>query len=264
MARAVYQRNGFQRSSLRAFVIDDTIKIRRGKNMEGVSAHYDHSLGKTVIGQQVVTLGLVTDDGFLPLDSELFIRSKSVQGLNHEHRDGRSVLARRYRCAREQSKPQMVISMLKKALRMGFEASYLVADSWYGTKCIINAALELELTAVLRMKRGNLKYRVRQADGKELLLDANELYAAAIRGKWRKAADLPWRVASFTVQLNLETDARKPERWQRVKLLFVRGLDAEKRSSSKKKWALFLTTDPQLSAEQMLRAYSLRWSVDKS
>ena len=55
----------------------------------------------------------------------------------------------------------MVISMLEKALRMGFEASYLVADSWYGTKCIINAALELKLTAVLRMKRGNLKYRVR-------------------------------------------------------------------------------------------------------
>ena len=163
MARAVYQRNGFQRSSLRAFVIDDTIKIRRGKNMEGVSAHYDHSLGKTVIGQQVVTLGLVTDDGFLPLDSDLFIRSKSVQGLNHEHRDGRSVVARRYRCARHQSKPQMVISMLKKALRMGFEASYLGADLWYGTKCIIKAA-------VLRMKRGNPKYRVRQADGKVLLL----------------------------------------------------------------------------------------------
>ena len=156
----------------------------------------------------------------------------------------------------------MVSSMLKKALRMGFEASYLAADSWYGTKCIINAALELKLTAVLRMKRGNLKYRVRQADGKELLLDANELYATAIRGKWRKAADLPWRAVSFTVQLNLETDARKPERWQRVKLLFVRGLDAEKRSSSKKNWALFLTADPQLRAEQMLRAYSLRWSVE--
>ncbi len=81
--------------------------------------------------------------------------------------------------------------------------------------------------------------------------------------KWRKAADLPWRVVSCMVQLNLETAVRKPERWQqRVKLLFVRGLDDEDRSCSKKNWALFLTTDPQLSAEQMLRAYSLRWSVE--
>ena len=59
--------------------------------------------------------------------------------------------------------------MLKKALRMGFGASYLVADLWYGTKCVINAALELKLTVVLRMKGKKLKYRVRQADGKELL-----------------------------------------------------------------------------------------------
>ncbi len=110
-------------------MIDDTIVSRRGKKMEGVSAHYDHCLGKTVIGQQVVTLGLVGDDGFLPLDSELFISSKKVQGLNHKHRDGRSVVARRYRCAKCQSKPQMVIGMLKKAMRMGFEAPYFVADS---------------------------------------------------------------------------------------------------------------------------------------
>ena len=67
----------------------------------------------------MVTLGLVADDGFVPPDSELFISSKSVQGLNHEHRDSRSVAARRYRCVRHQSKPQVVISMLKKALRMG-------------------------------------------------------------------------------------------------------------------------------------------------
>ncbi len=92
VAQVVYQHCDFQRSSLRAFVIDDTIKIRRGRKMEGVSAHYDHSLGKTVIGQQVVTLGLAADDGFVPLDSDLFISSKSVQGLNHEHRDGRSAV----------------------------------------------------------------------------------------------------------------------------------------------------------------------------
>ncbi len=156
VARAVYQRCGFKRSSQHAFVIDDTIVSRRGKKMEGVSAHYDHCLGKTVIGQQVMTLGLVADDGFLPLDSELFISSKKVQRLNHMHRDGRSVVARRYRCAKRQSEPQMVIGMLKKAMRMGFEAPYLVADSWYGTKRIIQSALELKLTAVLCMKRGNL------------------------------------------------------------------------------------------------------------
>ena len=122
VARAVYQRGGFEHSSLQAFVIDEVIKSRRGKRMEGVSAHYDHCLGRTVIGQQVVT---------------------------------------------------------------------------------------------------------------------------------------------STVQLNLETDERKPPRWHQVKLLFVRGLDDKDQNRSKKKnWALFLSTDPQLSAEQMLQVYSIRWSVE--
>jgi hypothetical protein len=32
-------------STLRAFVVDDTVKIRRGKKMPGVSSHFDHLTG---------------------------------------------------------------------------------------------------------------------------------------------------------------------------------------------------------------------------
>ena len=64
-----------------------------------------------------------------------------------------------------------------------------------------------------------------QADGNEVLLDTKQLYAKAARRKWRKVAGLPWRVVSCTVQLNFEEDESKPERWQPVKLLFVRDLD---------------------------------------
>ena len=69
-------------------------------------------------------------------------------------------------------------------------------------------------------------------------------------------------MVSCTLQLNLEEDESKPERWQPVKLLFVRGLDDNDKNPSSKNWALFLSTDLQLSAEQMLQTYSLRWSVE--
>ncbi len=74
-----------------------------------------------------------------------------------------------------------------------------------------------------------------QADGNEVLLDTKQLYAKAVRKKWRKVAGLPWRVVSCTVQLNLEEDESKPERWQPVKLLFVRGLDYDDKDPSNKK-----------------------------
>ncbi|SHE23694.1 transposase [methanotrophic endosymbiont of Bathymodiolus puteoserpentis (Logatchev)] len=59
--------------STKAFVLDDSIKIRHGKKMAGVSSHFDHTLGRSVMGQQVLTLGYSCEQGFVPLDSEIFI-----------------------------------------------------------------------------------------------------------------------------------------------------------------------------------------------
>ena len=39
----------------KAFVLDDSVKIRRGKKMAGVSCHFDHLTGRTVMGQQVLS-----------------------------------------------------------------------------------------------------------------------------------------------------------------------------------------------------------------
>jgi hypothetical protein len=50
------------------------------------------------------------------------------------------------------------------------------------------------------------------------------------------------------VELNLAEEGEKNPRWQAVRLLFVRGLKGpDKVVVGKKDWALFLTTDIQLS-----------------
>ncbi len=56
------------------------------------------------MGQQVVTLGLSCEEGFVPLDSELFISQSKAQGLHQPFRDGRSTVAKRYRVAQQQTK----------------------------------------------------------------------------------------------------------------------------------------------------------------
>jgi len=60
-------------SSKKAYVVDDTVAQRFGKKMPGISSHFDHTSGRHMMGQQVLTLGLSCDEGFVPLDSELFI-----------------------------------------------------------------------------------------------------------------------------------------------------------------------------------------------
>jgi len=63
----------FKAPGKKALVVDDTVAWRFGKKMPGISSHFDHSNGRHMMGQQVLTLDLSCDDGFVPLDSELFI-----------------------------------------------------------------------------------------------------------------------------------------------------------------------------------------------
>ncbi|MEE9424549.1 MAG: transposase, partial [Methylococcales bacterium] len=54
-----------RRTIKKAFVVDDSIVQRFGKKMPGISSHFDHTTGRHMMGQQVLTLGLSCEDGFV-------------------------------------------------------------------------------------------------------------------------------------------------------------------------------------------------------
>ncbi len=262
-AKAVYQQNKLIGSRIKAFVLDDSIKTRCGKKMEGVSSHFDHVTGRHVMGQQVLTLGLATEEAFLPLDSQIYVSQVKAQELINPHKDGRSVVGKRYSEATTQTKPEMSANMMKRAIRSGMEADYVLADAWFGTKPMIRTALELDLCAILRMKKSRMKYRAVVGGRKKQLLNAQELYTYAVKREWKKVRGMPWKAVVLDVELDLaEKDEKKP-RWQPVRLLFVRGLkEPGEAEVGKKDWALFLTTDIQLSMSKMLETYALRWGIE--
>ena len=262
-AKGVYQQNTLGQSRIRAFVLDDSIKARCGKKMEGVSSHFDHVTGRHVMGQQVLTLGLATEEAFLPLDSQIYISGVKARTLITEHKDSRSAVGRRCSEATLLSKPQMAATMLKRAMRSGIEADYVIADAWFGTKSMMRSALSLEVCAILRMKKSKMKYRAAIKGRKKELLNAQELYACAVKREWKKVRCLPWKAVSLDVELDLAEDDEKTPRWQAVRLLFVRGLkEPGDTEAGKKDWALFLTTDVHLSRSEMLEIYALRWGIE--
>ena len=140
---------------------------------------------------------------------------------------------------------------------------YILADAWFGTKPMIRTALELDVSAILRMKKNKMKYRAVVKGRAKQLLNAQELYTYAVKREWKKVRGLPWRAVTLDVELDLaEKDEKKP-RWQPVRLLFVRGLkEPGEVDVSKKDWALFLTTDIELSMSKMLETYALRWGIE--
>jgi len=249
-------------STLRAFVVDDTVKIRRGKKMPGVSSHFDHLTGRCVMGQQILTLGLSTEAQFVPLDSEIFISETKAQPPTKDFTDRRSIVAKRYRQAQEQSKPEMVRDMISRAIRAEINAQYFLADAWFATKPILKLTEEKSLIAIVRMKKNKMKYQLKTAGGACLSLSAADLYKDQIKGQWTKIKGNIYQSKSIIVELNLAQSKKERDQWVTVKLLFVRGVNEEKQKAGKNDWALFLSTDSHLSDEKVLEIYALRWGVE--
>jgi SRSO17 transposase len=249
-----------------AFVLDDSIKIRSGKKMPGVSSHFDHTTGRHVMGQQVLTLGLSCAEGFVPIDSELYTSAKKAQGLPVPFADGRSIAAKRFLVAQKQTKPQRAKAMIKRAQRGGIDAQYLLADAWFGTKPMIKTAEDALLVAIVRMKKNKMKYRFSQLEEGKIIgrdMDVNALFQSAVRGQWEKIAGQPYQSKTLDVELNLNGTEDKAERWIKVRLLFVRGIaDADKEQPGKHDWAVFLTTDVGLSPQRILELYAMRWAIE--
>ncbi len=256
----------FKAAGKKAFVVDDSIGQRFGKKMPGISSHFDHTSGRHVMGQQVLTLGLSCDEGFVPLDNELFISQTKAQDLHQPFRDGRSTAAKRYRVAQQQTKPEMVNAMIHRALRADILADYLLADAWFGSKPMIRLSQEVSLTAVLRMKKNNLKYGLaeyRHGAMERRGLDVQALYRHIVRKAWQKIPGQAYRAKIVDVELNLAENDKAPEQWVNVRLLFVRGnADTAKSKAGKHDWAVFLCTDTALTAANILELYAMRWAIE--
>jgi hypothetical protein len=255
LARRVYQDNEIGVRSQRAFVVDDTSKARAGRKVQGTSCYYDHTEGRTRKGHQVLQLGLAGEKGFLPVEAQIVMGEKGAinKPKDKPFHDQRSSAARDMRRAREQTKQQLFRDMLQRALRAGFSALYVLADAWFGCKENIGCCLENKLVGIFQMKRGNLAYRYQGRS-----YTASQLYAKVQRRMRPKNRQARYKTASLTVSINLQTDARQPERWVEVRLVF----SAPVRARSADTWVLFLCTDVRLSDAKILEVYALRWSIE--
>ena len=233
-----------------AFVVDDSIKQRRGKKVEGASTHFDHTEGRCVMGQQVVQLGLAWSGGFVPVDGQIYIGAKNVHPLNRDFADGRSAVAKDYETALNTDKHELLEHMLKRSIRMGIKAKYILGDSWYGCRRNIRNARELGLIAIFRMKRGKLKYRL---NGREYTLV--QLYYL-VKRRLEKNKDTKWKTASLQVELDISENGKEPE-WIKIRLVF-----SSPRNPKKDEWAAFLCTDLNMSDAKVLETYALRWGIE--
>jgi hypothetical protein len=115
----------FEKGSIkeRYFIVDDSVIAKRGKHIENVSFHYDHSIGKTVLGYCIVTLGMFTGKGFYPIDFAYnFGQKRHSDSPDENIGDPRSISGQRRFEAKHYSKLDLAVMMIERAIDNGFTA----------------------------------------------------------------------------------------------------------------------------------------------
>jgi hypothetical protein len=232
-----------------ALLADDTLKIRRGKKVEASSLHYDHNTGRSVMGQQILQLGISSKQHFLPLLSQIFVGQKKRQKQNPDFGDQRRSVCKTYRNAHTKNKNQMLRAMVKQALSSGIKAYYFLADSWFANKENIQMCLDHELIGIMMMKRNRMKYCI---EGKEQTL--KNMYRSFSKQDF--LSHQSFQYVSVQARLNL-APTKEDANYKMVKLVFSRLKKGPKQS-----WVVLLCTDPELEDHKIFEMYSLRWNLE--
>ncbi len=240
-------------------VIDDTIIAKTGKMIENVSYIYDYSLGRSVLGFCIVTLGLLTGNSFYPIDfAYRFGKKRNGKSPDEKIGDPRSISGLRSYEAKHYTKLELAIMMIERAVGYGICPGYVLFDSWYAWPCFINKIRNIAdkgIHVICRLKNGNIKYLYK---GNYHTLE--ELYK-----KIRKKMKRDRKTGLFMARLRV----RPPDSEEDVVIVFSKGYkepedDTVKGQKKKKppKWAAFLSTDAALHSSTIIKKYIKRWTIE--
>lgn len=122
-----------------AWIVDDTGFLKQGKHSVGVQRQYTGSAGKITNCQIGVSLTVATRTEQLPIDFELYL---PATWANDEELRGK---ARIPAAVGFQTKPQLALAMIGRALDDGVPPGVVLADSAYGSSEFRNSLRSIGL-----------------------------------------------------------------------------------------------------------------------
>ena len=222
----------------KVFIVDDSMFERnRSKAVEMLVRFKDHATGSFYKGFRMLTMGWSDGHSFIPMDFALLSSAKSAINGMAEGIDKRTSGFKR-RLEAFLSAPQVIATMLDRAINSGVSASYVLMDSWFTHAPLIQEVKRRKLDVIGMVKNDNKRYIV---NGERLCLKALYLAAPRVAGKNRNILRM--------IQTELAPGIP-------VTVVFVR------HRSKKNEWLAILSTDLTLTAEEIIRIYRMRWDIE--
>lgn len=219
-------------------IVDDSTYDRsRSKAVELLSRVRDHSSGKFLKGFRMLTVCWSDGVSCLPLDFALLSSADPKKRLCESHKmmDKRCCAWQRRNEATIKATAHLEL-MVKRVLSSGVQAKYLLMDSWFTMPATVTAlSKQIDVIGMVK-KTPNVLYGY----------NGNRMNIKSIYRKLKKRRGRAKILASTIVTLKGGIN---------VKLVFVR----DKR---KKDWLAVMSTDVELSNEDVVRIYGKRWDIE--
>jgi len=223
----------------RLLVVDMTLIKKTGECIEFISRMFDHVSKSHILCFPTLFLGYFDGRSFFPID---FAISSTKNRPNEREKkvDKRSSSYRR-RLEAKSKTTDTLLAMLKQAYARGVDAANILFDSWFAHDIIIAKILDIGYHVICRCKVGRVKYCYQGYK-----YTAKQLFSKVARKRMKWIPELGFYATSIRVSL--------PHTGQ-VNLVFSQ-------PQPRTKFALFLATDLDLEAPEILRTYAKRWSIE--
>ena len=226
------------------FIIDDSLFRRTGgTKTELCTRVFDHVTRKFRRGYRLLTLGWSDGNTFLPILGRLLSSSnpENILGVTKEY-DQRSLAAKRRRQATSKANDVM-LEMLKAAIKAGHSAKYVLFDTWFAkSKDIIRIRKECGLHTIAMIPKSSRVYYE---------YDEQKMNLQKIFGMCKKRRGRSKYLLSVNVNILQKDGESLP-----AKIVCVR------HKTRKKEWIAFICTDTDLPEEEILRIYGKRWDIE--
>ena len=225
---------------VRAFIIDDTISAHYGRRMEGSSKVHDHSTNTFRRGFKLPVLAYHNGNYTRVLDFAV-VRERLDRVRWRRERDAGCPAAARKR-ELDQAKPSLVRDMLTRAVRAGYQADFVLTDSWFNTGGLVLCArqLELEVLGMLKLDhRRKCIWRGRETTLGKLLKQVKARGLSRCRRFGTYYGDVVCEISGMG----------------EVRLFFSR-------RGRRGAWKALVTTKLEMEYVQAIEIYAVRWTIE--
>ncbi|MBP3896683.1 MAG: transposase [Mogibacterium sp.] len=227
------------------FIIDDTLYDKAGyKKTDMVARVFDHVDMRTRKGFRLLTLGWSDGNSFVPINFSLLSSANEDCQIGRMDIGDRRTLAAKRRLMALRKATDVMVELLEAALKAGHKARYVLFDTWFANPHQIITIKDMGLDTIAMVKKSaKTKYKF---EGQRL--NIKEIYSRCKKRRGRSRYLL-----SIEVVIGKDKDDEHPIP---AKIVCVRN------RNNRKDWIALISTDMDLSEDEIIRIYGKRWDID--